>query len=63
MVTQPVVTGPASNLSNAGTAASPQIIYVNGDLTLSGNVTGTVTTAQNHPQIVVESADQIQLVR
>ncbi|PYU28015.1 MAG: hypothetical protein DMG32_03985 [Acidobacteria bacterium] len=40
MVTQPVVTGPASNLSNAGTAASPQIIYVNGDLTLSGNVTG-----------------------
>jgi Tfp pilus assembly protein PilV len=40
MVTQPVITGPASNLSNAGTAASPQIIYVNGDLTLSGNVTG-----------------------
>ena len=40
MVTQPVITGPATNIANPGTAASPQIIYVNGDLTLSGNVTG-----------------------
>jgi Tfp pilus assembly protein PilX len=39
-VTQPVITGPATNISNAGTLANPQIIYVNGDLTLSGNVTG-----------------------
>lgn len=39
-VTQPVITGPASNLANPGTQAAPQIIYVNGDLTLSGNVTG-----------------------
>lgn len=39
-VTQPVITGPASNIANPGTQASPQIIYVNGDLTLSGNVTG-----------------------
>jgi autotransporter-associated beta strand protein len=49
-VTQPVVTGPASSLSNYGTQAAPQIVYVNGDLTLSGNtnaygilvVTGTL---------------------
>ena len=40
MVTQPVITGPASSLSNPGTASSPQIIYVNGNLSLSGNVTG-----------------------
>ncbi len=39
-VTQPVITGPATSLSNPGTAAAPQIIYVNGDLTLSGTVTG-----------------------
>lgn len=39
-VTQPVITGPASGLSNPGTSSSPQIIYVNGDLTLSGNLTG-----------------------
>ena len=39
-VTQPVITGPASSISNAGSLASPQIIYVNGDLSLSGNVTG-----------------------
>ena len=39
-VTQPVITGPASSISNVGSLASPQIIYVNGDLTLSGNVTG-----------------------
>jgi hypothetical protein len=44
-VTQPVLTPtpPATaitSLSNPGTAASPQIIYVNGDLTLSGSVTG-----------------------
>jgi hypothetical protein len=43
-VTQPVIDGrthgAATGLSNPGTAAAPQIIYVNGDLTLSGNVTG-----------------------
>jgi hypothetical protein len=47
-VTQPVITGPvvngvqqpATNIANPGTQANPQIIYVNGDLTLSGNVTG-----------------------
>lgn len=49
--TQPVINGPASSLSNYGTAGNPQIVYVNGDLTLSGNaqgygilvVTGTLT--------------------
>jgi hypothetical protein len=44
MVTQPVIDGrthgAATGLSSPGTAAAPQIIYVNGDLTLSGNVTG-----------------------
>ncbi|MGB8475271.1 MAG: PilX N-terminal domain-containing pilus assembly protein [Candidatus Acidiferrum sp.] len=39
-VTQPVINGPASNPSNVGTASAPQIIYVNGDLSLSGNTTG-----------------------
>jgi len=39
-VTQPVITGPANSLANPGTLANPQIIYVNGDLTLGGNVTG-----------------------
>ncbi len=39
-VTQPVITGPASSLSNPGTVANPQIIYVNGNLSLNGNVTG-----------------------
>ena len=39
-VTQPVITGPATNIASPGTAAAPQIIYVNGDLTLSGSVTG-----------------------
>ena len=46
-------TGTVTNLANPGTASSPQIIVVNGDLTLSGNttgygillVTGTYTTA------------------
>jgi hypothetical protein len=46
-------TGTVTNLTNPGTASSPQIIAVNGDLTLSGNttgygillVTGTYTTA------------------
>jgi hypothetical protein len=50
-VTQPVINGPAGSLPNYGTAGNPQIIYVNGDLTLSGNaqgygilvVTGTLT--------------------
>ena len=44
-VTQPVINGiktPAtdSSFTSPGTAANPQIIYVNGDLTLSGNFTG-----------------------
>jgi hypothetical protein len=39
-VTQPVITGPATNIANAGTLANPQIIYVNGDLTLTGATTG-----------------------
>ena len=39
-VTQPVLTGPLSSLSNPGTALSPQVIYVNGDLSLNGNTTG-----------------------
>jgi Tfp pilus assembly protein PilX len=39
-VTQPVISGPASNIAFAGSLASPQIIYVNGDLTLNCNVTG-----------------------
>ena len=34
------LTGPVTSLSSPGTAASPQIIVVNGDLTLSGNTTG-----------------------
>lgn len=43
-VTQPVINGPAS-YSGSGNAlssslASPQIVYVNGDLTLSGSSTG-----------------------
>lgn len=50
-VTQPVINGPASSLSNAGALGNEQIIYVNGDLTLSGStqgygvlvVTGTLT--------------------
>jgi hypothetical protein len=39
-VTQPVITGPATNIASPGTLANPQIIYVNGDLTLTGGVTG-----------------------
>jgi Tfp pilus assembly protein PilX len=41
-VTQPVITGPAtdSSFTSPGTLAAPQIIYVNGDLTLTGNFTG-----------------------
>ena len=35
-----LMAGPATSVSNPGTLASPQIIYVNGDLSLSGNVTG-----------------------
>ena len=54
-VTQPVITGPHSGLSSPGTLAAPQIIYVNGDLTISGNttgygilaVTGTLTVSGN----------------
>lgn len=41
-VTQPVVNGPISMsaLPSPGTQAAPQIIVVNGDLTISGNTTG-----------------------
>jgi Tfp pilus assembly protein PilX len=41
-VTQPVINGPAtdSSFTSPGTLGLPQIIYVNGDLTLSGNFTG-----------------------
>jgi hypothetical protein len=35
-----ILTGNQSILSNPGTAASPEIIYVNGDLSLGGSVTG-----------------------
>ena len=40
-ITQPVINGPATGLSNPGSSSSPQIIYVNGDLTVSGNTVGT----------------------
>jgi len=39
-VTQPVINGPASSIASPGTVDAPQIIYVNGDLSLSGNTTG-----------------------
>jgi Tfp pilus assembly protein PilX len=41
-VTQPVINGPAtdSSFTSPGSLGAPQIIYVNGDLTLSGNFTG-----------------------
>jgi|SRR5579859_800770 len=39
-VTQPVINGPAGNPANGGAPGAPQIIYVNGDLNLSGNFTG-----------------------
>jgi Tfp pilus assembly protein PilX len=44
-ITQPVVNGTPtaatdSSFTSPGTLAAPQIIYVNGDLTLSGNFTG-----------------------
>jgi len=41
-VTQPVINGPAtdSSFTSPGSLGTPQIIYVNGDLTLSGNFTG-----------------------
>jgi Tfp pilus assembly protein PilX len=53
--TQPVINGPASGLSNPGTLGNPQIIYVNGDLSISGNtqgygilvVTGTLNISGN----------------
>ncbi|MBI1750806.1 MAG: hypothetical protein HY234_05885 [Acidobacteria bacterium] len=35
-----VIQGPASSLPNLGTASSPTITYVNGDLSLSGSQTG-----------------------
>jgi hypothetical protein len=38
--TQPVINGPASGLANPGSQINPQIIYVNGDLSISGNTVG-----------------------
>src|SRR5262249_2362227 len=35
-----IIQGPASGLSNPGSPGAPEIIYVNGDLSLSGNTTG-----------------------
>jgi Tfp pilus assembly protein PilX len=53
-VTQPVLSGAQSSLSAAylGSAGNPQIIYVDGDLSLSGSVTGyglLVVTGQFSP--------------
>jgi Tfp pilus assembly protein PilX len=68
-VTQPVINGPATNPSNMGTSSNPQIMYVNGDLTLTGNtvgngiliVTGTLTakgtTGWNGLVLVVGQGD------
>lgn len=35
-----VLTGPVTSIASPGTSTSPQVIFVNGDLTLSGNTTG-----------------------
>lgn len=52
-VTQPVLTGNVSGLSNPGSTSAPQIIVVDGNLTLSGNLSGTgilvVTGAPGNP--------------
>ena len=75
-VTQPVITGPASYSGNAAqlnsSSTSPQIVYVNGDLTLSGNandygilvVTGTLTvkgTVQWNGLVIVAGTGNLQM--
>jgi len=76
-VTQPVITGPASYSGNAASLGSSypngqQIVYVNGDLTLSGNangygilvVTGTLTvkgTVQWNGLVVVAGNGNLQM--
>jgi len=75
-VTQPVITGPASysgtNAQLNSSASSPQIVYVNGDLTLSGNandygilvVTGTLTvkgTVQWNGLVIVAGTGNLQM--
>jgi hypothetical protein len=46
-VTQPVLNGNVSGLSNPGTVTDPQIIFVKGNLTLSGNTVGYGILAVN----------------
>jgi hypothetical protein len=46
-VTQPVLNGNVSGLSTPGTVSDQQIIFVNGNLTLSGNTTGYGVLAVN----------------
>jgi hypothetical protein len=75
-VTQPVITGPASYSGPAAalssTATSPQVVYVNGDLTLTGNgngygilvVTGTLTvkgTVQWNGLVLVIGQGNLQM--
>jgi Tfp pilus assembly protein PilX len=70
-VTQPVIASGGS-ISNPGTLANPQIIYVNGDLTMSGNtvgygilvVTGTLTlkgTVQWNGLVLVVGTGDFQM--
>lgn len=75
-VTQPVINGPASYSAGAAalssTSSSPQIVYVNGDLTLNGNangygilvVTGTLTvkgTVQWNGLVLVVGKGNLQM--
>ena len=75
-VTQPAITGPASYSGTAAqlnsSSTSPQIVYVNGDLTLSGNandfgilvVTGTLTvkgTVQWNGLVIVAGTGNLQM--
>ena len=75
-VTQPVITGPASysgtNAQLSSSSTSPQVVYVNGDLTLSGNandygilvVTGTLTlkgTVQWNGLVLVVGQGNLQM--
>jgi Tfp pilus assembly protein PilX len=46
-VTQPVLNGNVSGLSTPGTVGNPQIIFVNGNLSLSGNTVGYGILAVN----------------
>jgi hypothetical protein len=75
-VTQPVITGPQQYSGNAASLSSsssnPQVVYVNGDLTLSGNapgygilvVTGTLTvkgTVQWNGLVLVVGQGNLQM--